>query len=169
MNREEAISRQAVIDFFNSVFSDEFIPFDRARMFIDGIYHAVPSVTPQPCEDAISRQAAINILDDMVKDYVKENDFDKAQGVAWVKVQKLPSVSAEKTGRWIPVSERLPEDRELILFSTKTDRVFEGRYFDDNTGHQWYSFRDDIFAWNNVVTAWMPLPQPYKAESEDDR
>lgn len=68
--------------------------------------------------------------------------------------------------RWIPVSERSPEDRELILFSTKTDRVFEGRYFDDNTDRQWYSFRDDTFAWNNVVTAWMLLPQPYKAESE---
>jgi hypothetical protein len=70
-------------------------------------------------------------------------------------------------GGWIPVSERLPEDRELVLFSTKTDRVFEGRYFDDNTDHQWYAFRDECFAWNNVVTAWMPLPEPYKAESED--
>jgi len=69
-------------------------------------------------------------------------------------------------GGWIPVSERLPEDRELVLFSTKTDRVFEGRYFDDNTDHQWYAFRDECFAWNNVVTAWMPLPEPYKTESE---
>lgn len=68
--------------------------------------------------------------------------------------------------KWIPVSERLPKDGELVLFSTKTDEVFEGRYCDDNTPLQWYSFCDDTFAWNNVVTAWMPLPQPYKAESE---
>lgn len=68
--------------------------------------------------------------------------------------------------KWIPVSERLPEDNELVLFSTKTDRVFEGRYFADNTDQQWYSFRDECFAWNNVVIAWMPLPKPYKAESE---
>ena len=53
----------------------------------------------KPCKDAISKQSVLNILDDMVKDYVKENDFDKAQGVAWVKVQKLPSVSTEKIGR----------------------------------------------------------------------
>lgn len=52
------------------------------------------------CEDAISREEVLNILDDLVKDYIKENDFDKAQGVAWVKVQKLPPVSTEKTGRW---------------------------------------------------------------------
>jgi len=44
---DDLISRQAVIDLFNSVFSDVFIPFARARMFIDGIYHAVPPVTPQ--------------------------------------------------------------------------------------------------------------------------
>ena len=65
-----------------------------------------------------------------------------------------------KTVDWIPVSERLPEDYQNILFSTKTDRVFEGRYFKDETEHQWYSFRDECFAWNNVVTAWMPLPKP---------
>ena len=72
-----------------------------------------------------------------------------------------------KMPKWIPVSERLPEDGEVILFSTKTDRVFEGRYFADNTGRQWYAFRDETFAWNNVVIAWMPLPEPYKTESED--
>ena len=56
----------------------------------------------KPCEDAISRQAVLNILDDVVKDYIKENDFDKAQGVAWIKVQKLPSVTPQpKTGHWI--------------------------------------------------------------------
>lgn len=72
----------------------------------------------------------------------------------------------EQQPAWISVGERLPEDRELILFSTKTDRVFEGRYFDDNTDRQWYSFRDDTFAWNNVVTAWMPLPEPYKEDTK---
>lgn len=65
-------------------------------------------------------------------------------------------------GCWIPVSERLPEDSQIVLFSTKTDRVYEGRYFADNTDRQWYSFRDETFAWNNVVTAWCELPTPYE-------
>ena len=72
------------------------------------------------------------------------------------------SALSESNGEWIPVSERLPEDGQNILFSTKTDRVFEGRYFKDKTEHQWYSFRDECFAYNNVVTAWQPLPEPYK-------
>ena len=81
----------------------------------------------------------------------------------------------QMTDGWISVSEKLPKDRELILFSTKTDRVFVGSYFKNNINRQWYSFFDAAFAWNNVVTAWMPLPEPYvpdtndgnKAESED--
>lgn len=67
---------------------------------------------------------------------------------------------------WIPVSERLPEDRELVLLSTVTDDVFEGRFFDDNTDCQWYAFRTDLFVPNRVVTAWMPMPKSYKADSE---
>ena len=56
-----------------------------------------------PKDDCISRQAVLNILDDMTKDYAKSNDFEKVNGVAWVKVQKLPSVNPQepKTGHWI--------------------------------------------------------------------
>ena len=68
---------------------------------------AIHALEQEPCDDAISRQAVLNILDDVVKDYIKENDFDKAQGVAWVKVQKLPSVTPKpKTGRWIRTTDK---------------------------------------------------------------
>lgn len=101
-----------------------------------------------------------DLLNEIENDYWNEKD----DPIDMVEVFELANKALDQT-RWIPVSERLPEDRELVLFSTKTDRVFEGRYFDDNTDRQWYSFRDDTFAWDNVVTAWMPLPEPYK-ESE---
>lgn len=65
---------------------------------------------------------------------------------------------------WIPVSEGLPEDEQEILFSTKTGRVHNGKYHDDDSVNQWYSHRDKCRAWNNVVTAWMPLPKPYQSE-----
>lgn len=115
----------------------------------------------EPCEDCISRQAVCNIVD-AIRDCISVEGY-------WAileRMKKLPSVNPQKSG-WIPVSERLPEDNELVLFSTKTDRVFEGRFFSDNTDRQWYSFRDETFAWNNVVIAWMPLPEPYKVESEE--
>ena len=67
--------------------------------------------------------------------------------------------------RWIPLSEGLPKDEQEILFSTKTGRVHSGKYHDDDSANQWYSHRDKCRAWNNVVNAWMPLPQPYKKGS----
>ena len=111
----------------------------------------------EPCEDAISRQSMLDYLK-YLHGEMPEEEFVKA----------LPSVTpARKKEKWIPCSERMPEDGELVLFSTNTDRVYEGRFFVDNTDFQWYAFRDEAFAYNNVVTAWLPLPKPYKAESED--
>lgn len=69
--------------------------------------------------------------------------------------------------RWIPVSERLPENEQEVLFSTKTGRVHLGRYHNDNSVNQWYSSLDKMRAWNNVVNAWMPLPEPYEEKHED--
>ena len=102
--------------------------------------------------DAISRDAVLK-------------EFEKGTENLYGRIDKLPSVT-QKSG-WILVSERLPEDRQEILFSTKTDRVYCGRYYLDKTCQNWYSFKDEMFAYDNAVTAWMPLPEPYKAESEE--
>lgn len=61
----------------------------------------ITSVNPQPCEDAVSKQEILNIIDDMAKEYYTNKDFDKAQGIAWVKLQRLPSVNPQKIGHWI--------------------------------------------------------------------
>ena len=69
---------------------------------------------------------------------------------------------------WIPCSERLPEDEQEILFSTKTGRTHSGKYHDDGSANQWYSHRDKARAWNNVVNAWKPLPEPYREDGETE-
>lgn len=116
----------------------------------------------EPCEDAVNREKVMNVLGDSIND---DKDYHRAV----VLLNNLPSViPKEKTG-WIPVSERLPEDGQEILFSTKTGRVHSGKYHNDDSANQWYSHRDKCRAWNNVVTAWMSLPKPYEQqESEDD-
>ena len=61
----------------------------------------------------------------------------------------------EQEPKWIPVSERLPEEDDLYLVN-----------FDDGEYDLVY-FCKYAFSYSGVI-AWMPLPEPYKAESEDD-
>lgn len=98
-----------------------------------------------------------------------DDEYDiEEQGRVYGLMEALELIKQiEPEQKWIPVSERLPEDLEVILFSTKTDGVFEGRYFADDTDIQWYSFRDETFVRNNVVTAWMPLPKEYEPQESE--
>lgn len=91
---------------------------------------------------------------------------------------------AEAEQRWIPVSERLPEEYgEYMITWTTSHSMVNGKYsllgiaeyeLSGEYDHENNRFRgewlleDYIKNYPNVkVTAWMPLPEPYKAESED--
>ena len=67
--------------------------------------------------------------------------------------------SIKQEPRWIPVTERLPEEKGLYLVSVKNDH--NRRY----SKTCWFHGGDNWFARQDVL-AWMPLPEPYKAESE---
>lgn len=70
---------------------------------------------------------------------------------------------------WISVNERLPEVGHRVIFSMKNDEIYIGALHTlDNdlkitlepTGIRYvYSFEN--------VTAWMPLPEPYKGGEQD--
>lgn len=60
---------------------------------------------------------------------------------------------------WIPVSERMPEPRIDVWCNSDMGQMV-GYY--DEYAETWYG-RDYL---ELIVTAWMPLPEPYRKESE---
>ena len=66
-------------------------------------------------------------------------------------------------GKWIPVSERLPEEslNSVIGWDTYRNRCCFVQYLGGR-----FVLGDDIYSVN--VTAWMPLPEPYR-ESEEEQ
>lgn len=137
----------------------------RATLIEKGFYDdAIKALEQEPCEYAVSKE---DVLSEIIRFSTEEGASVECQQLYCDVNNMSPVTPATPAQRWIPVSERLPEDRELVLLSTETDEVFEGRFFDDNTDCQWFAFRNGSFVPNHVVTAWMPLPKGYKAERED--
>ena len=78
---------------------------------------------------------------------------------------RLMSLNPEP--HWIPVTERLPNRNELVLVTYKTtSKIHLCKYLDDGSENSWWSYIDDCCAWNNVILAWMPLPEPFKGVTE---
>ena len=94
-------------------------------------------------------------------------DYDTAlkMGIDALEEQKTGHKTCYKMcdrwmNKWIPCSERLPNDDGWYLCTIKNDaetRVAQIQYFEDIKwkAHGWQ------------VIAWMDEPEPYKAESED--
>lgn len=126
-------------------------------------------------EDAVSRQA----VEEMIKAEMPERGMWEIEGnkeketVCEVcvdlmqKLSELPPGTLFSKGHWIPVSERLPEENGQYLVTVKNLTGYEQLY--NNVFECEFFEKDWIFkGWkDNKVIAWMPLPEPYKAESEE--
>lgn len=122
--------------------------------------------TLEPCEDAISRQAAL----DIAFKYCPDDDGTCLEARSDLRnmldeIEALPPAQPEQ--RWIPCSERLPEEPYGCLATVwDTNPVtmdeFENilPYFVGWDGEQWND--DDGEQCPFEVVAWMPLPEPYK-------
>ena len=76
-------------------------------------------------------------------------------------IENAPSIEPEP--KWIPCSERLPEDSSPVLITHRggvSYGWYNGRYFERgaNTNHREL----------RTVIAWMPLPEPYRGEGENE-
>ena len=111
-------------------------------------------------DDLISRRAAIDALGEEPEVWAENDDYALGLNNQWrYDINALKVVSpAPLAPTWIPVTERLPEDGIDVLVT------------DDSGGYATIGI-DCMFTrlsgkreWlaSQRVTAWMPLPEPYK-------
>lgn len=67
--------------------------------------------------------------------------------------------------RWIPVERELPEEYKRVIVSDVFG-IYIGQFVDAEERWGGKHFINESGMHSKSVTAWMPLPELYKAESE---
>ena len=145
----DLISRQAAIDALR------LIPCDLGKRELEDAIKAVEQLPSARTEPLMIR----------VNNELTKEEYEKLMhDIKDAPIVLLPSAQPEQ--RWIPCGERLPEDNSdiLVTYVEKDEKRIAPVNYGCGT---WF----DCF-FNKVldqvgVLAWMPLPEPYEAESED--
>lgn len=107
---------------------------------------------------------------------------DRREYIEFAAANVIERLAAENAAlrerqRWIPVTERLPDERDAVIILLKDGQVFRGEirerialpewwYFYDASdtdmdmlGVMYPLFDDGLWLHENPVVAWMPLPE----------
>jgi hypothetical protein len=72
--------------------------------------------------------------------------------------EAFDEVIEELKPKWIPVTERLPKEDGYYIVTENSGRVCTYVFHKEGNSEEY---------WKRCAVAWMPLPESYKAGSED--
>lgn len=118
--------------------------------------------TPSKTEgnrDAILFRKAADAIEELQKITTHYEEESKGWWLAACDAKEERERLKEQIPKWIPVTERLPEENDVVLI---TDGYNTGTAFLID-GYGWNSPFDDVNT--SHITHWMPLPKPPKEET----
>jgi len=151
---DDLISRQAAIDAVLSA-----IPYD--DYWKEEVEKAVNNIPPAQPEERTDKHTETHACDLISRQALCEYALNqKDKSVTPNDIMRFPSARSEQI--WIPCSEKLPDEDGIYLVTDDSGGVKE-------THESWFIECDDgTPSWDLAnVTAWMPLPEPYKGGEKD--
>lgn len=137
---------------------------------IDALDKVIKALEQQPCEDCISSTdliAAMHLIMDDAKIGDNDEDYESLDDIKEQYIEIVKGmVSVKPEVKWIPVSERTPEGGQDVLFCDIDGDIMIGYHVRGrlDTRFSQQGTYEDI----KNVRAWMPLPESYKVESEEN-
>ena len=182
MDREEAIKiLQEEIDGNLELTLREWKERDEQKLF-PALRMAIEALSAEPT-DLISRADAVDEMwkalyayeEELEQKFIQDPYVDYADypvSKMWVQnghdvchkaILSLPSAG----GGWIPASERLPHNPKDVLTTLSNGMVCIGRHYSFD---KWtFEAASIMVAFpEETVIAWMPLPEPYREDGEED-
>lgn len=104
--------------------------------------------------------------------FEEDSEEQKWDDGCWIRYKmferNIDSMPAADIPRWIPVTERLPEERGTYLVTVNDGgiRVAIAQWWYDVDDGEGYFVCDDCYA--EDIVAWMPLPESYRGEKNGE-
>ena len=102
----------------------------------------------------------------------EDDTADRARELCWMVIEGCINVvktqpTLTPQNEWVSVEERLPEDKQIVLFHQKNGFIYCAEYFAGNKllSPAWFIDND---CWEaGEVTHWMPLPEPPERQEDN--
>lgn len=98
-------------------------------------------------------------------DYYLQNHTDDYSEESHTAMMMAISALSENKGEWIPVTERIPENSDSVLATTRWGELTIAEKLDIGPDC-WFIYEGNANAHTEDIVAWQPLPEPYRKGGE---